>query len=107
MKGALRSRSPNWSCSLIRIVLQDALSEVMKEYPPTKPKVFVDDITSFLELPGIAETILSAMRVEVEEKGLKLSFSEGGRRKGRARSLRHAAIWKKSFRNADLQSVLN
>ena len=30
------------SCLLLRIVLQDALSEVMKIYPPLKLRVFVD-----------------------------------------------------------------
>ena len=40
---------------LLRIVLQDALSEEMKVYPSLKLKVFVDDITAFKELAGIAE----------------------------------------------------
>ena len=30
-----------WSCSLLRIVLQDAVSEVTQSYPPLKLKVFV------------------------------------------------------------------
>ena len=38
----------NWSCLLLRIVLQDALSEVTKFYTPLKLKVFVDDITALL-----------------------------------------------------------
>ena len=38
-----------WSCLLLRIVLQDALSEVMKIYPPLKLRVFVDDITAPLK----------------------------------------------------------
>ena len=51
-----------WSCSL-RVVLQDALSEVMKVYPPMKLQVFVDDITACLEgrnkeLPKIAEKVV-------------------------------------------------
>ena len=37
-----------WSCLLLRIVLQDALSEVTKIYPLQKLKVFVDDITALL-----------------------------------------------------------
>ena len=37
-----------WSCLLLRIVLQDALSEVTKIYPPLKLRVFVDDITALL-----------------------------------------------------------
>ena len=39
----------NWSCLLLRMVLQDALSEVMKMYPPMKLKVFLDDIVAFVE----------------------------------------------------------
>ena len=38
-----------WSCLLLRIVLQNALSEVMKFYPPSKLRVFVDDIHSAIE----------------------------------------------------------
>ena len=54
-KGMQRSRSSpsrpscqgsKWSCLLLRIVLQDALSEVTKIYPPLKLRVFVDDITA-------------------------------------------------------------
>ena len=37
-----------WSCLLLRIVVQDALSEVTKNYPPLKIRVFVDDITPLL-----------------------------------------------------------
>ena len=74
-----------WSCLLLRIVLQDALSEVMKVYPPMKLKVFfVDEMTPFMqgrntELPGIAEKVLKSIRKEAEEKGLKLSITEGGK----------------------------
>ena len=56
----------------------------MKVYPLLKLRVSVDDITSFMEgrikeLPGIAEKVLKAMRLEVEEKSLKLSITEAGR----------------------------
>ena len=56
-----------WSCPLLRIVSQDAASEVMKVYPPLQLKVFVDDITAFMEgrkkeLPGSVEIILKSMR---------------------------------------------
>ena len=37
-----------WSCLLLRIVLQDELSEVSKIYLPLKLRVFVDDITALL-----------------------------------------------------------
>ena len=75
-----------WSCLLLRIVLQDALSEVMKVCPPLKLRVFVDDIGAFMKgrnkvLPGIAEEVLRSMKMEVEEKGLRLSITEGERRR--------------------------
>ena len=38
-----------WSCLLLRIVLQDALSEATKMYPPLKLTVFVDDITAIVK----------------------------------------------------------
>ena len=38
-----------WSCSLLQIVLQDALSEVTQLYSPLKLRVFVDDITALLK----------------------------------------------------------
>ena len=37
-----------WSCLPLRIVLQDALSEVTKKYLPLKLTVFVDDMTALL-----------------------------------------------------------
>ena len=38
-----------WSCLLLRIVLQDALSEVMKIFPPLKLRFFVDDTTALVK----------------------------------------------------------
>ena len=38
-----------WSCLLLHISLQDALSEVTKIYPSLKLRVFVDDITALEE----------------------------------------------------------
>ena len=48
-----------WSYLFLRIELQGALTEAMKLYPLMKLKVFVDDITAFMEgrneeLAGIA-----------------------------------------------------
>ena len=87
---------------LLRSVLQDALSEVVKVHPPTKLKVFVDNITACLEvrnieLPEIAETLLKT------RKGSEGNASEAvdhGGKEGKNRSLRLAATWKRSFRNA-------
>ena len=38
-----------WRCLLLRIVLQDALSEVTNIYPSFKPRVFVNDITALVK----------------------------------------------------------
>ena len=71
-----------WSC-LLRIVLQDALSEVTNIYPPLKLRVFVDDISALLMgknkvVAEMAEKVMKRRREEVEEKGLKLSITGNG-----------------------------
>ena len=62
-------------------MVQDALSEVTKNYPPRKIRVFVDDITTLLmeknkEVAEIAKNVMKRLREEVEKKGLKLSVNE-------------------------------
>ena len=62
-----------WSCLLLRIVLQDALSEVTKIYPPLKLMVFEDDITALLmvknrEVAESAKKVIKRLREEVEKK---------------------------------------
>ena len=62
-----------WSCLLLCIVLQNAPSEVMKVDPLLKLKVFVDDITAFMEgrnkkLSGIAEKVLKSRKRRREEQ---------------------------------------
>ena len=44
-----------WSCLLLRIVLQDALIDVVKVDHPMKLEVFVSDITARMEFPDVAE----------------------------------------------------
>ena len=71
-----------WSCLLLRIVLQDALSEVIKNIPPLKLRVFVDDITALVkgrnkEVAEMAKKVMKKLKVEVEKKGPKLSVTEG------------------------------
>ena len=66
-----------WSCLLLRIVLQDALSEVTKIYQPVKLRVFVDDITALLigrnkEVAEMAKKVMRKLKEEVEEKSLEL-----------------------------------
>ena len=52
------------------------------------------------ELAGIAEKVVKSIRREVEQKGLKLSITAGGKQGKRARRLPCAASWKRSFENA-------
>ena len=52
--------------------------------PASEIEVVVDDITPFLdgrnkELTGKAEKVLKSIQIKVEEKGLKLSVTEGGK----------------------------
>ena len=56
-------------------VLQDALSEAMKIYPPLKLRVFVDDITALAkgrnkEVVEMAKKVMQKLKEEVEKKGL-------------------------------------
>ena len=94
-------RNAEKSCLLLRIVLQDASSEVMKVCPPLKLKVFVDDITAFMEgqykeLPGVAEKVLKTIRREVEEKGFKLSITERGK-EGKHKVIASCSFLEKKF----------
>ena len=68
----------------MRIVLQDALSEDMKFYPPLKLRIFVDDITALVkgrnkEVAEMAKKVMKKLKEEVEKKGLKLSDTENGK----------------------------
>ena len=63
-------------------MLQDTLSEVRKLFAPLQLKVFVKDINNFMEgrnkeLAGMAGKVLKSIACEVQEKGLKLSITEG------------------------------
>ena len=63
-----------WSCLLLRIVVQDASSEVTKNNPPLKIRVFVDDITALLMVKnkvvaGMAKKVMKRLTEEVEKKG--------------------------------------
>ena len=62
-----------WSCLLLRSVLQDALSEVLKIHPPLKLKVFVDDITAMAtwrQVRGLA----GALMCETRDQGIKWPY---------------------------------
>ena len=68
-----------WSCLLLRIVLQDALSEVAQIDPPLKLRVFVDDIIALLMEKNkvVAEMAKNVMNnLKVERKCLELSVTE-------------------------------
>ena len=79
-----RSRPSRPSCqgpSGVVFVLQGALSEVTKIYPPLKLRVFVYDSTAPLmgnnkEVAVIAKKVMKKLKEEVEKKGLKLSVPE-------------------------------
>ena len=80
---AIMPRS-KWSRLLLRIALQDALSEVTKNYPPLKLRVFVDDITALLKrknkvVAEMAKKLMKILKEEVERKGLNLSVTEDGK----------------------------
>ena len=65
-----------WSCLSQRVVLQDASSEVTKNYPPLELRVFVDDITALLMgknklVAEMAKKVMKRPREEVEKKGVK------------------------------------
>ena len=66
-----------WSCLLLRIVLQDALSEVTKIYPPLKLRVFADDSTALVkERNGdVAEMAKTKVMKRLKENVDKQSFS--------------------------------
>ena len=73
-----------WSCLLLRIVLQDALSEVANIYSPLKLRVFVDDITALVkgrnkEVAEMAKKVMKKLKEEVEKNGFKLSVTENGK----------------------------
>ena len=77
-------RKVEQNCSLLHSVLQDALSGLTKIYPHLTLGVFLDDTTAFLsgrneELVEMAEKALKKVKREVEEKGLMLSITEGGK----------------------------
>ena len=64
----------NGVVDFLRILLQDALSEVTKFYPPLKLRVFLNDITAMLkgrnkELVELAEKVLNNLKEEVEGEG--------------------------------------
>ena len=65
-------------------MLRDALSEVVKIYPPLKLRVFVDDITALVkgrnqEVADMGKKVVTNLKEEVEKKGLKLSVAENGK----------------------------
>ena len=64
---AILPTGSKWSCLLLRIVWQDALSEVTKNYPQLKLRVFVDDITALLMRREVAE-MAKKLKEEIEKK---------------------------------------
>ena len=62
-----------WSCLLLRIVLQDALSEVTNIYPSLKLRVFVDDVTALVkgrnkDVAEMAKQVMKKLKEEVDSQ---------------------------------------
>ena len=79
-----------WCCLLLRIVLQDALNEVTKFYPPLKLQFFVHDIAALVmgknkEVTEMAKKVMKKLKEEVERKKGSNCRSPKMGRKGRAR----------------------
>ena len=73
---------------LLRIVLQDALSEVAKIYLRWKLRVFGHDITTLLmekdrEVDEMSKKVMKKLKEEVDKKGLKLSVTEKWKERAR------------------------
>ena len=72
-----------WCFLLLRIVLQEALSEVTKIDPSLRLRVFVDDITALVKgrtkWRKWQNKVMKKLKEEVEKKGLKLSVTENGK----------------------------
>ena len=87
----------------MRIVLQDALSEVTKNYPQLKLRVFVDDITALLmgrsrEVAETAKKLKEEIeKKEVERKGLRLSVTENGK-EGNSKMIASCGFLEKELR---------
>ena len=72
-----------WSCLLLRIVLQDAVSEVTNFYTPLKLRVFLGDTSALLmernrEVAEMAKKVMKKLKKR-ERKALKLSVTEDGK----------------------------
>ena len=91
-----------WSCLLLRIVLQDAWSEVTQILSASEIEVFfVDDVTAFLnwrnkELVEMAEKVLNKLKREIEAKGFKLSITEG-EKEGKSKAITSCTFLEERF----------
>ena len=67
-----------WSCLLLRIVLQGALSEVLKIYSPLKLRVHITVLVKGRneEVVEMAKKVMKKLKEEVEKKCFKLSANE-------------------------------
>ena len=91
-------------CLLLRIVLQDALSDVTSMFLPLKLRVFVDDITAIVigrnkEVVEMAENVLKKFKREVDGKGLQLLIAEGGK-EGKSKVITSCRYGRSCFRCA-------
>ena len=89
-----------WSCRLLRIVLQDAFSEVMKVYPPFEAEGLR---RRYHSLHGRARQGVDRYcgEGEVDKKGRREGsevVDHGRRKRGKSKVIA-SCIWKRSFRN--------
>ena len=93
---------------LLRILLQDALSEVTNNLLPLETVFFVDDITALVkgrkkEVAEMAKTVMKKLKEELEKKGLKLSVTENGK-EGKSKMIAASGFLEKElshFRNEE------
>ena len=92
-----------WSCLLLRIVLQDALSEVTQIYPPLKLRVFVHDITAQVKGRNKGggkgkKKVMRKLKEEVQKEGLELSVTENGK-EGKSKMIASCGYLENELRN--------
>ena len=82
---------------MLCIVLQNALGEVIKFYLPLKLRMFVDDITVFMNGGTRSwwrwqRSFLKKLKREVEKNGLTLSIIEGGKEQSSILQMRRGSV---------------
>ena len=90
---------------LLRVVSQDAPSEVTKIYPPLKLRIFADDITALLMgkksvVAEMAKQVMKKLKEEVKKKGLNMSVNQNGK-VGRSKIIASCRSLENGLRRSD------